>query len=227
VFHHWLLPASVALALLITLVKEAGELQLLAFGSLFSLFCLMGNSRLLANQKLRNNGYLVAGTLGTVGLLLALSFDSYWVDLARQRYTLAQVIAAPEFLAAALLSVLALGVLIGRYRHQRLSAIRPMEITFLFFILAFLVAFLRPAAAMVMTNLLVLAIGLGSIRQGARLEHLGRLNFGLLLIAALITCRFFDTDISFVIRGVLFVLVGLGFFGANYWMLQKRKAHEQ
>jgi uncharacterized membrane protein len=227
VFHHWLLPLSVAFALLITVEKEAEEWLVLAFGSLFSLYCLIGHSGWLAGQKLRNNSYLVLGTLGIVGLLLALSFDSFWVDLAQQHDTLAKVIAAPEFVAAALLSLLALMVLAGRYRRQPLAAIRPMEISFLFFILAFFVAFLRPSVAMVMTNLVVLFMGLGTIRQGARLGHLSQLNYGLLLITALITCRFFDTDLSFVLRGMLFVLVGLGFFGANYWMLQTRKTHEK
>jgi hypothetical protein len=83
------------------------------------------------------------------------------------------------------------------------------------------------ALAVWLINLLVLGIGLLTIRRGARAAHLGILNSGLLLIAALITCRFFDTDLSFVFRGVLFVLVGLGFFLMNYWMLQKRKTHDQ
>jgi len=39
----------------------------------------------------------------------------------------------------------------------------------------------------------------------------------------LIICRFFDTNLSFVLRGLLFVLVGLGFFAMNYWMIRKRK----
>jgi hypothetical protein len=41
--------------------------------------------------------------------------------------------------------------------------------------------------------------------------------------AALILCRFFDTDMSFVIRGILFLIVGLGFFLANYWTLKQKK----
>lgn len=226
IFHHWLLPLSATVALL-TVEKETEELQVLAFGSLFSLFCLTGSSRGLAGQKPGHNGYLVTGTLGTVGLLLALSFDAFWVEVARQGYTLAQVLWAPEFQATALLSVLTLALLVGRYRSQPLTAIRPMEISFLFFILTFVLACFRPSVAVVLTNLAALFIGLLTIRQGARLGQLRRLNYGLLLIAALIVCRFFDTDLSFVMRGVLFVLLGLGFFLANYWMLQKRKAHGQ
>ena len=39
-------------------------------------------------------------------------------------------------------------------------------------------------------------------------------------------CRFFDTNMSFVIRGLLFVAVGVGFFITNYVMLKKQKARE-
>jgi len=58
--------------------------------------------------------------------------------------------------------------------------------------------------------------------------HFGILNYGLVIITALIFCRFFDTNMSFVIRGLLFVLVGVGFFAANYVMFkkQKSKGHE-
>jgi len=71
----------------------------------------------------------------------------------------------------------------------------------------------------------VFIIGLLTIRNGARQHHLGILNYGLLMITALVVCRFFDTNLSFVVRGILFVSVGAGFFGANYWMLKRRKAN--
>ena len=75
-------------------------------------------------------------------------------------------------------------------------------------------------------NIVIFSIGVLTIIQGAQKNHLGILNYGLLIISVLVICRFFDTDLTFVVRGVLFVLVGLGFFGANYWMLQKRRTHE-
>ena len=33
-------------------------------------------------------------------------------------------------------------------------------------------------------------------------------NYGLIIITALVICRFFDTDLSFVLRGLLFISVG-------------------
>jgi hypothetical protein len=66
-------------------------------------------------------------------------------------------------------------------------------------------------------------MGILTIREGAKLNHFGILNYGLLIITALVICRFFDTNISFVFRGLLFVGVGTGFFLANYSMMKKKK----
>ena len=80
-----------------------------------------------------------------------------------------------------------------------------------------------PALSQVLVNALILALAIYTIRDGALQNHLGILNYGLLIITALIGCRFFDTDFTFVVRGLLFIAVGIGFFAANYYMIQKRK----
>jgi hypothetical protein len=78
-----------------------------------------------------------------------------------------------------------------------------------------------------MINLILLTIGIITIKEGTTKDHLGILNFGLLIITILVICRFFDTDISFVTRGILFILVGFGFFATNYYMIKRRKSNEQ
>ena len=87
----------------------------------------------------------------------------------------------------------------------------------------FFLGLTNSVAPVVLVNLLVLLLGIFTIRLGAKADHLGVLNYGLLTITALIICRFFDSHMSFVIRGLLFVLVGAGFFLTNYLMLKKRK----
>lgn len=62
------------------------------------------------------------------------------------------------------------------------------------------------------------------IRKGSIKNHLGILNFGLLIIAVLALLRFFDNSIPFVWRGLFFVATGIGFFVANYLLLKKRKS---
>jgi hypothetical protein len=87
----------------------------------------------------------------------------------------------------------------------------------------FIVGFNSPVMAQLLTNLLILVLAVYTIRDGAQRNHLGILNYGLLIITALICCRFFDTDFSFVVRGLLFIGVGVGFFVTNYYTIQKRK----
>jgi hypothetical protein len=81
-----------------------------------------------------------------------------------------------------------------------------------------------PIVGTIAVNLIVLALGVTTIKIGADTFHFGVLNYGLLIITALVTCRFFDTNMSFEIRGLLFVAVGLGFFLTNYIMLKKQKS---
>ncbi len=78
-------------------------------------------------------------------------------------------------------------------------------------------------AAAFIVNAWIIAVAVYYIRKGAAEDHLGVVNFGLLIMAALAICRFFDDTIPFIWRGIFFVITGAGFFIANYLILQKRK----
>jgi len=77
IFHNWLIPLSVIITLG-TVAKDAGELMYIAYFSLFGLLYLVGNSTFFKLQRLKNNGYKILGLLGTIVLLLILSFDWFW-----------------------------------------------------------------------------------------------------------------------------------------------------
>ena len=57
-----------------------------------------------------------------------------------------------------------------------------------------------------------LALGVELIARGLRADSMTRVNFGLAIIAALAIARFFDSDLSFVIRAIGFIIIGLGYF---------------
>ena len=79
------------------------------------------------------------------------------------------------------------------------------------------------AAATVM-NCYALLLGIDILARGIRTNSIARANFGLLLIAALAICRFFDSDLSFVTRGIGFIVVGVGFLVANVLLFKRRTA---
>ncbi len=79
-FHNWFIPLSVIIVLG-TVATGVEELMFIAYMSLLGALYQIGNAPLLREQKIRNNGYLVLGSLGSVALLLVLSFDWFWEDL--------------------------------------------------------------------------------------------------------------------------------------------------
>lgn len=219
--HNLLIPLSLLIALG-TVADKREEFLFVAYMSLFGLFYILGNSPAFRDYKLRENGFLLFGSLGTVVLLMVLTFDWPWSHIRHEIYTLRNVIVSREFISILLLTLAAVGLLVFNSRKRKLSDYNPFEFVFAAFVIIFFMG-LRSPVAVVLVNLIVLALGILTVRKGALLDHLGILNYGLLIIATLIICRFFDSDLNFVVRGILFLTVGIAFFLSNVWMLKKRK----
>ncbi|WP_430817446.1 DUF2157 domain-containing protein [Carboxylicivirga sp. RSCT41] len=224
VFHNWLFPLSMVIVLG-TVAYKMEELMFIAYCSLFGLMYLLGDTSFFSIKKLRNNGYKIIGSLGTIVLLIILSFEWFWVELISNDLQLNKVVVSPEFITSLIITLLAGGLLYLNQKGKSLKVMKPLAPVFLIFIFIFILG-LKSPIAIILVNLCVFMIGILTIRDGAKENSLGILNFGLLIITVLIICRFFDTDLSFVFRGILFVLVGAGFFVANYLMLNKRKTNE-
>ena len=224
IFHNWMIPLSVIITLG-TVAKENSEFMFIAYFSLFGIFYMVGDTDFFTQQKLLNNGYKITGTLGTLGMLISLSFDGFWEKLRDKGFHFNHLLASPEFLFSFILSLLAGILFYYQHKNKPNDQIKPIAYVFMLFIATFLLGLYLPIAV-VLINLLVFAIGILTIREGSRIDHLGILNLGLLIITALVICRFFDTDLSFVLRGMMFLMVGAGFFATNYMMLKKRNKNE-
>ncbi len=68
---------------------------------------------------------------------------------------------------------------------------------------------------------IVLVIGIAMLRDGLRQRQWGVASRGLFLITLLVLLRFLDTDWSFTVRGVVFVLTGMGFIVASLWLRRR------
>ncbi len=226
VFHNWLIPISMLYGLFpIVITGKSSELMIVAYSSILGLYCLIGNSDFFNSQKIRNSSYKIIGTLGTVIVLLTLSFDFFWSHLRIQNYQFSQIVTSQEFLATAIVTLVSTVLFILDRIKKPLREIKVFEPIFILFAITFIIGLTSPFAV-VLDNILVLGIGIFTIRDGAKSDHLGVMNYGLLIITALVVCRFFDTHWSFVTRGILFLIVGVGFFLTNFLMLKKRKVNE-
>lgn len=224
-FHNWIVPLSITIVL--GIVSDKNEILLpIAYCSLFGLFYLIGSLPFLDKHKLWNNGYKAIGSLGSIVLLLILSFNDFWKELRSENLAFFEVVTSPEFLTSSILVLIASYLLYKIWKGKDFSEINPIGGLFLLFILIFIIGTVS-TVAVVLINILLFIIGVLHIREGAKRNHLGILNYGLLIITALVISRFFDTNLSFVLRGILFIGVGISFFATNYWMLKKRTRDEK
>lgn len=213
---NWLFPLSLTIVLG-TFVASVSELGFLMYLLLFSLFYNIGKIPFFDDQKLRKNGYLVFGSLGIVIMLLTMSFDSFWY---LERFFLN---VQESYISISLFMVNVI-LLIFAYYKRWLKEFNAFQYVFILFTALYIFGLNIPIVGTIIVNLIVLALGITTIKIGADKFHFGILNYGLIIITALIACRFLDTNMSYVIRGLLFVSVGLGFFFTNYMMLKKQKS---
>lgn len=219
-FHHWFISISIIISLG-TLAGEAGELLFIGYFSLFGLIYMAGTNQIYTQQKSQIRAFNILGALGTLTLLIILSFNWFWNDLRSQEYIWSELLKAPEFYAAFILTSLATVFLYFQQKTRSVHDIKPLSVIYLIFIPVFIIGAFSPFAILLI-NLIIFVIGILTIREGSVQNSLGTLNFGMIIIAALIISRFIDTNISFIVRGLLFVGVGAGFIAANYWLLKKR-----
>ena len=223
-FHNWLIPIAVLITLG-TVANNNEEIMFISYLSLLGIFYQIGNSNVFQQQKFRNNSYLILGALVTIGLLLSLSFSWYWNDLQVHEFQFNELRDYSELISAILFFIISLVILIQQFKKELLVKSTFVEYVFIVFTLAFFIG-LKFHFSSIIINCIIFIIGILTIKRGERKNHLGILNFGLIIITSLVISRFFDTDLSFIIRGLLFVSVGTGFFITNYWMLKKRKENE-
>ena len=220
-FHNWALPLSVVLALGTLGEAPTSYFLYLAYVSLFGCFYLFGQWPDFTRHGIRSNGFLAVGGLGIFIVLLWLSFGEMWENLQAKDFTATMILFSVEFWTALLLTGL-LGFLLSKAYQKRFSFVWALPIASLLFLPIFGIGFFS-LNVLIFINLLILAVAIATIIEGNRSDDLGVMNYGLLLIGGLMWCRFLDTDLSFTVRGLLFVIVGTGFFLANFYMMRRRK----
>ncbi len=75
--------------------------------------------------------------------------------------------------------------------------------------------------ALVLFNVYLFVLSVCHIVIGGRRSSLATLNMGMLMLAALIITRFFDSDIGFILKGLAFIAVGIGFLATNIWLARR------
>ncbi|WP_344930098.1 DUF2157 domain-containing protein [Aquimarina addita] len=213
---NWLLPISLIITLG-TFIESNEVLGFVMYVGLFGLFYTIGRLPVFNTTRTLRNGLLVLGSLGVVLLCMTFTFRWYWEELTEWQYD------SLEFYVICILGVFN-SLLIGyNIFKTSIKSVNLFQFSYLIFGILFFLFADRVIVSVTLMNILVFALGISVIKIGTDTFNFGILNYGLLIISVLIICRFFDTDMSFVVRGILFVVVGTGFFITNYMMLKRQK----
>lgn len=76
--------------------------------------------------------------------------------------------------------------------------------------------------SMFLFNVFLFVVSVTRIMFGIRTNKLGVINTGMFMLAALILARFFDSEINFVIKGMVFIFIGIGFLVTNAVILRRK-----
>lgn len=218
-FHSWVVPIAIAVSL-ISIVQNTSEIQtFLLYTTLFSAYYLLGKLDFFNSEKLINNGYVIIGKISGLYLLYMASFRATWTEFINHDPASKQFVYI--LLIVAILSTFYLLYMVIKNKKTTLE--NGFQYTLIVSLVAYALGFAHVIIPVILINGYVLFIGIQEISKGNQLNNLARMNFGIIIITILIICRFMDTDMSFIIRGILFIIVGFGFFLLNYMLIKKRK----
>lgn len=175
-----------------------------------------------SRPELRIWPWVLVGGLGQLVLFFIFSFRPVWEELLDEPVRTMGADAVP---VAILLAIGAGAILLAARRRRPLER-WPYPEGFILFLLAYMVGLASPSLAVVLINLALLAMGVVTVRHGIEQESLRRMNLGLSVLSLTILLRFFDTDLSFVVRGLVFIAIGAGFLYMNMRLVRQRQQHE-
>jgi uncharacterized membrane protein len=223
--YNWLLPFCLFVALL-NFEGNSPKLLRLSLMSLFGLFILIGSNLLSSKDSIYKNGYYVFGHLTTVIALLVMSRWESWDRFSDRAYEFSKFIESPSALSAIVLSGLALILFVKRGVQQGFAQLEFGNYVFLLFILASIIGSYT-AFTFLIVNLILFIYAIIYILKGTKERSLAMLNYGVLILALQIIVRFFESEVSFIIKGIVFLIVGIGFFVINYSLIKKRNSYEK
>lgn len=219
-WHHWLMCILAFVILLPSVLIEA-HFGIIGVLALFSAFYGMGKSALFKDNRLRSNPFLILGAIGTVIALYVTTFSGFWNDA---NPSISGKLSWLDYLPTVLTIGLAFYFLYKENILNNWRALNPIRLCFFIYIPIYFFLSPYPVMGMILSNLLLIAIGVYYVVYGIRIEHATILNFGMLILSLVIMTRFLSVELSFVTRGIAFVVMGIIFLITNLLIVKRKKA---
>lgn len=161
--------------------------------------------------------FLSFGTACSLLACFALSFQTMW------NFFSIHTIWTPGFTKSMLLHFGLIAAALWYGNKRRTFTLPEWAHMFMAPLLLLLLILNVPSIAAISVNLYLFLLGILLIKQGVSRFHSLYLNSGLAILSLLALTRFFDTNISYLTRGIIFITLGAAFFIANTWLARRKK----
>ncbi|MCL5072669.1 MAG: hypothetical protein M1308_17520 [Actinobacteria bacterium] len=227
VYNYLLLIASI-IGLGISLEKNVPGLWIIAYSNLFIVYYLAGENTEDGRESLFYSPFKVAGIIGTGIFLYLLTFGGFWNDIGwrhyRSDYRFHEWASIYDYIICITLPILS-GFLFYRVMRNKLKLNLVVAITGIYIILLYILdaTLINENITAWLVNLFILFFSIYSIIYGYKNKSLLQINLSAIYLAVTIISRFFDQDISFLIRGIVFILTGILILSGNLIFLKSFK----
>ncbi|MEW6173700.1 MAG: DUF2157 domain-containing protein [Bacillota bacterium] len=226
----WVLALSLCMTVGSTMQGFLDAFGFLVYSGFFAILYLGGSLLYDRAQGWRQQPFVGVGAAGITVISFLLTNQGIWENIGGFQHRINEVGAVNPLLTVGLPVVLVTLCLVAACVRRCQTGRVLLGIVPFLVLIGYIIAGTNETAMRenviipaVLFNMYFFILGVSTTVSGIRSGRLETVNAGMFLLAALILARFFDSDIGFVIRGIVFIIVGVGFLAANLVLLRRGK----
>lgn len=224
----WVMTINLCISIGIVLEKVMPGLWIVVYSSFFAILLLVEKLVEKEVDSIWQKPLNVIGTIGTLVISFLLTFEYFWDDIGWTSYRYGrsydELAGIVDYILVIVLFIGALFLIYKNLRRKNLFLLMYSSSVVLSAACYVLLSFTNyTVIPLTLYNIFTLILGIGTIAYGVKAQKTGITNGGMLIISLLIILRFFDSDMSLLLRGLSFILVGAGFIVSNAVLFKRRK----
>lgn len=195
------------------------------YSSIITLFYLLGAWEFQGMSKNWQRPFQILGGVGIFILMFMFTFRFPWKSISYRYYDASNEISSWAAIPDHMLTFVLLGsaMLLFFQFAKRQDWMRTLFGALpLLALVGYAVGGSSPVFPMFLFNIFLLIISVYRLMIGIQSNNLGIINTGMFMLATLVLARFFDSEINFVIKGLVFILIGVGFLATNVVILRRK-----
>jgi uncharacterized membrane protein len=223
VLFAWVLAITLCIAIPISMENLSLEFhsEPMFLGGLFGLLLLVGSRWWADASTVWQRPFQTVGAVGGFGLALIMSYSDSWQYYSYDGRGIAnsRLLLAIEVAVVFIIMVAAIALWVWSWVQRSRYEVMLGAVSILSLFGWSFTQFDLKIIAVVLFNLYLCGLGIGTLVIGLKGRKLSVVNTGMAVLSSVIWCRFFDADLSFLLRGLAFIAIGIGFLATNLLML--------